>query len=701
MITTPYLAENLGPTARNIASAEAAFTKLAELGYEALAGYPGSDVHWPVRCRLCGFEGNVFYSHMRRGRRHRGCPYAGAAAAEDRAARFAELADGGQAAESATEARDVEVTGARDRAPRQAATAAAEDGGREGDISRRAGVDAPARRASGVVVISCGGRKADGPAAAGELYTGSYHRAMRRAADALTRDGGRVLILSARHGLVALDEVLDPYELRLGDPGAVSAERVREQAEALGVADEAVTVLGGRAYVELAREVWADAEAPLAGSRGICEHLGRLARIYREAPAVDHVDHVERDAAARHADQAEREARKRAGYVTASRIRIDHRRRASVRFDFPRAGRKGAARAAAARRFAASYGVEVHTVHKLTHYNPGGLDDRGPARDELALDVTGTPEAVARFVSGLPRALDKAEILTSAAVRHYGRWERHSKAEAHLEYVDAAGRRALARTFRAAAFEAVVDTLLDPPPVEPSLVSDRPAWELAEEIGQTYALYGWVDVTDQADADEVEQLLADADRETDPAAEAFEVEVAELCAAEARRAAALYAALDGEELPAGPEGPSEAYEVAHGREERRENVLAAACPARSAEIPPTGTRRLGAAGRMTRAGAAPATRPTHPRESARNDRHTETSAPGRAAAAPVTRAGRGRHHGGVRPVRLDYHGGGRGAPRLGGRRGTDRRAAAPDHRRTARGRRADRRGHRPTARVRG
>lgn len=718
MNTAPYLAEILGPTARNTASAEAAFVKARELAYTprkveapegctrtrcggAHDGYPGSEHLWALHCELCGEDVAVYPSHMRRNKRHRGCTFAGKRAAAARAARYRELGlalpawdtDAAEAPVEAVvegEARAAEVEAAaapvnRSRSPRPAATAAAaEDGDQESDLQRRAGADAPARR---VVVVSCGGRKADGPAVAGELYTGSYHRAMRRAADALTRDGGRVLILSARYGLVELDELLAPYELRLGDAGAVSAERVREQAEALGVADEAVTVLGGRAYVELAREVWVDAEAPLAGSRGICEQLGRLARIYRDAPAAGHVDHIERDAAARHADQVEREARKRAGYVTASPIRVDHHGRASVRFDFPRAGRKGAARSAAARRFAASYGVEVHTVRKLTHYNPGGLDDRGPVRDELALDVTGTPEAVARFVSGLPRALDKVEALTSAAARHYGRWERHSAAEAHLEYVDPSGRRALARTFRAAAFDAVVDTLLDPPPVEPSLASDRPAWELAEEIGQTYALYGWVDVADQADADEVEQLLADADRALDPAAVAFEAELGELLAGQARRAAALYGALDGEELLAGPEGPGEAYEAAHGRVAAREDVLGPGAPDRPAEIPQTPVRRRRAAGRMN-----PETRP---RESTAHEHHAQAGAADRPAPrrprAALAPAGRGRRRGGAGSEWMDHRGGPHRTGLVAGRRGDARRAAARPCRPVARGRRRARR----------
>ncbi|WP_322974053.1 DUF6884 domain-containing protein [Actinacidiphila oryziradicis] len=52
---------------------------------------------------------------------------------------------------------------------------------------------------------------------AGELYTGSYHRAARRAAETLMQGAraGRVLILSARWGLVAPDERIAPYDLWL------------------------------------------------------------------------------------------------------------------------------------------------------------------------------------------------------------------------------------------------------------------------------------------------------------------------------------------------------------------------------------------------------------------------------------------------------------------------------------------------------
>lgn len=70
-----YLHE-LPPSTRNVTSAAMAVARLSELGWAPRGGYPGSDVLWPVRCLLCGWEGLRFYSHLRRARpkgRHAGC----------------------------------------------------------------------------------------------------------------------------------------------------------------------------------------------------------------------------------------------------------------------------------------------------------------------------------------------------------------------------------------------------------------------------------------------------------------------------------------------------------------------------------------------------------------------------------------------------------------------------------------------------
>ncbi|KAA6214985.1 hypothetical protein CP973_38930 [Streptomyces albofaciens JCM 4342] len=66
----------LAPTPRNLISATVAFARIDELGWAARSGYPGSDVQWPVQCMVCGWQGERFYSHLRRAKplkRHQKC----------------------------------------------------------------------------------------------------------------------------------------------------------------------------------------------------------------------------------------------------------------------------------------------------------------------------------------------------------------------------------------------------------------------------------------------------------------------------------------------------------------------------------------------------------------------------------------------------------------------------------------------------
>ncbi|MFJ2110771.1 DUF6884 domain-containing protein [Streptomyces sp. NPDC087850] len=148
------------------------------------------------------------------------------------------------------------------------------------DPNRRCAAASGAEPARPVVVIPCSGAKGDRPAPAGDLYRGSLHRMCRKAADTLTATGGTTVVLSARHGLLPLDQVIAPYDVRMGEPATVTAEQLREQAVRLGL-DQAplVTVLAGRDYTAAARQIWPHAAAPLDGSRGIGQMRHRLARI--------------------------------------------------------------------------------------------------------------------------------------------------------------------------------------------------------------------------------------------------------------------------------------------------------------------------------------------------------------------------------------------------------------------------------------
>lgn len=349
-----------------------------------------------------------------------------------------------------------------------------------------------------VIVVPCGGRKldTDTPVPAAELYVGSYHRAARRAAEVLAGSTGLVLILSALHGLVTLDQMLAPYELRAGQAGAVTGVKIREQAHALGIAEADVVVLGGRAYVELARQAWPAAEAPLEGTRGIGEQLGRLAAIYKDqrTPADDIMTEADERALVRQAEQAEHENRRRAQYAVAGDIHIDQLGQASVRFNFPGTAVKARARVAAALRFVTAYDVMAVQT------------------GSFAVEALGAPEQLARFTSALPRLLDLAENYAEISARTYGRWERHSNAAKHLDELAPAERRAHARRFRAEAFEVIVTTLLTPEShIEvPEPDETAPMWDRAASVAGAIAEYGWFDVADKADTEEVDELLAAA-----------------------------------------------------------------------------------------------------------------------------------------------------------------------------------------------
>lgn len=136
-----------------------------------------------------------------------------------------------------------------------------------------------------VVVIPCSGPKLDHAAEAGKLYVGTLHQHARRTADALTAQGGTVLVLSALHGLLPLDRVIEPYDHTWDDEGSVTDDELRAQAAELGVADvQDVVLLTPSRYTEHASTVWPRAFTPLA-HLGIGRQRSRLTAL-REHPEL-------------------------------------------------------------------------------------------------------------------------------------------------------------------------------------------------------------------------------------------------------------------------------------------------------------------------------------------------------------------------------------------------------------------------------
>ncbi len=85
------------------------------------------------------------------------------------------------------------------------------------------------------VIIPCVADKQDAPCYAVDMYTSDNFRNTLAAARSDSFAGAQVLILSALYGLVTLDTLLYPYDLKMGDQDCVTAETVAIQAEALGL----------------------------------------------------------------------------------------------------------------------------------------------------------------------------------------------------------------------------------------------------------------------------------------------------------------------------------------------------------------------------------------------------------------------------------------------------------------------------------
>lgn len=136
-------------------------------------------------------------------------------------------------------------------------------------------------------VIPCGGAKLDHAAPARDLYTGQMFRHTlenaERTAQLDTEELGRparVLILSAKYGLVELDQVLEPYDLRMGATGSVTAETLAEQALALGI-DWGSEVYGmlPRPYLARLDEALRTLDVYIQDSYEACGGIGEQRRV--------------------------------------------------------------------------------------------------------------------------------------------------------------------------------------------------------------------------------------------------------------------------------------------------------------------------------------------------------------------------------------------------------------------------------------
>jgi len=138
-------------------------------------------------------------------------------------------------------------------------------------------------------VIACGAEKTAHAAPAADLYVGTAFRHFLNAATteaaATTRDLGTdatVWILSAKHGLVALTDVLDPYNVKMGDDDSIDTATLATQAAAYFGDDEVFGMLPAK-YLDALTAAGAYVQNTYEAAPGIGYQRGVASSMIRSA----------------------------------------------------------------------------------------------------------------------------------------------------------------------------------------------------------------------------------------------------------------------------------------------------------------------------------------------------------------------------------------------------------------------------------
>jgi hypothetical protein len=122
-----------------------------------------------------------------------------------------------------------------------------------------------------IFIVPCGDAKLSYAAPARDLYTGSQFRYVFPLAEAAAQaTGGAVLILSALHGLVEPDRVLEPYNVKMGDPGSITTAQLAKQVRRMQLVDERRPT---PVYAFLSRPYYERLEAAFAAEGGHVEDV--------------------------------------------------------------------------------------------------------------------------------------------------------------------------------------------------------------------------------------------------------------------------------------------------------------------------------------------------------------------------------------------------------------------------------------------
>lgn len=105
-----------------------------------------------------------------------------------------------------------------------------------------------------LIIITCGKSKRPTESPAWRMYTGTYFKMQMRWAIHTAATAQNIRILSAKYGLIPLDTIIHPYDLRMGQPGSITAQQLRTQLDALTPTPTQILTTASSTYLQTLRE---------------------------------------------------------------------------------------------------------------------------------------------------------------------------------------------------------------------------------------------------------------------------------------------------------------------------------------------------------------------------------------------------------------------------------------------------------------
>lgn len=114
---------------------------------------------------------------------------------------------------------------------------------------------------SSKIIITCGSKKSSTSCRAQIMYMGTHFKKCLKWAKSKTSEDN-IFILSAKYGLLKLDQKINPYDLKMGMKNCVDSNFIKKQAIELNIIEDQIYSTAGKEYRIVLDQVFKNIKYP-------------------------------------------------------------------------------------------------------------------------------------------------------------------------------------------------------------------------------------------------------------------------------------------------------------------------------------------------------------------------------------------------------------------------------------------------------